>query len=214
LLLNKIPKFILIISKFFLFFVLISSIFTRSFLGIYIFQFRLGEYVVSLGLFFLFVILFLYPKYKSVFGDNLINSYFLIVFLFFINLIIDSSSPISIYMFKSSSYIWYISYFFLGYIVFSIVDIKIEYLYFMYFALFLVYFFNTIYYPEILQKLFLEYSDKFQFSKASEISIFYICVTFFSNRLYSDKKLFDLFVISSSLNEILFWFQFLLFFLV
>lgn len=196
---NKIPQLILIISKFFLLFVLISSIFTRSFLGIYIFEFRLGEYVVALGLFFLFVILFLYPKYKSVFGDNLINSYFLIVFLFFVNLIIDSSSPISTYIFKSSSYIWYISYFFLGYIVFSEVNIKIEYLYFLYFALFLVYFFNTIYYPEILQKLFLEYSDKFQFSKASEISIFYICVTFFSNRLYTDKKLFDLFVISSSL---------------
>ena len=168
-------------------------------MGIYVFQFRLGEYIVALGLFFLFVVLFLYPKYKNVFGNNLINSYLLVVFLFFINLIIDFSSPISTYIFKSSSYIWYISYFFLGYIVFSEVHIKIEYLYFLYFALFLAYFFNTIYYPEMLKKLFLDYSDKFQFSKASEVSIFYICITYFSNRLFSEKKLFDLFVISSSL---------------
>ena len=168
-------------------------------MGIYLFQFRLGEFVVGLGLFFMFVVLFLFQKFKKVFGNNLINSYLLVVFLFFINLIIDFSSPISTYMFKSSSYIWYISYFFIGYIVFSEVHIKIEYFYLLYFALFLVYFFNTIYYPEILQKLFSEYSDKFQFSKASEISIFYIGITFFSNRLFSDKKLFDLFIISSSL---------------
>jgi len=168
-------------------------------MGIYLFKFRIGEYVVGFGLFFLIFVLFLYPKYKHEIGSNIFNTYFLIVFLFFLNLIINFSSPISTYVFKSSSYIWYISYFFLGYILFSELQINIKYFYFSYFALFLIYFLNTVYYPEIFQNFFLDYADKFQFSKASEISIFYICVAYFSNRLYSERKLFYLFVITSSL---------------
>lgn len=196
---NKNSNFLLFIFKFFLFFLLLSSIFTRSFMGVYLFQLRIGEYIVGFGLFFLLFVLFLYPKYKKELGSKIVNAYLLIVFLFFLNLLNDFSSPISSYIFKSSSYIWYISYFFLGFILFSEVQMKIKYLYFSYFALFVVYFLNTIYYPVVLQNFFLEYSDKFQFSKASEISIFYICVTFFSNRIYTQQKLFDLFVITSSL---------------
>ena len=188
-----------IIFRVALFLIFLASIFGRSFLGLYIFDFRIGEFIVGFGFIYSLTI-FIYRRYYKVeFSSFIVNSYFLLIMLFLLNIFFDNSQNFTTYIFQSSSYIWYISYLFLGYNFFKSFKINKKYFVFGYVGLFFVYFLNTIYFPDIIQNIFQQYSDKFQFNKASEISIFYICITFFSNRLNYERKYFDIFIITSSL---------------
>ena len=107
-------------------FIFLVIIFSRPLVGIYLFQFRLGELVVAasfiLFLFFIFRRQYFHSKYKV-----LVNITFFLLLSFLISNYLEDGFFISTYLFKSSSYIWTVSFLFLGYIL-KLYNQKVAYL--------------------------------------------------------------------------------------
>ena len=160
------------------------AVFDRSFVGLKILDFRLGEIIV--GGFVVLSFLFLISPKKVLFNFNLeifkneiyIFKVILIYFLFLAFLF--RSNLLEIYVYKSASYIWFIVSFFLLYScknkffkfekyikLFSIGFLSIPFVH---------YFFPTGYYPDFIMNFFSEYSDKFTFTKGSDIMIVLLMV--------------------------------------
>ena len=161
----------LLINFFFCLFLLIL-INGRSLLGIYVLGFRIGELLTG---FSFVLIIYAFVKYKyfiSNFGlpTLLIFASMIIYFLFF-NFLRNESFT-NLYIYKSSVYIWYIAYLFIGYQIFKNYKFSPNVFIFGYVGLLVQYIFNVLFYPEVLISFFSEYSDKVQFLKGAEISIF------------------------------------------
>ena len=175
-------------------FIFLVIIFSRPLVGIYLFQFRLGELVVAasfiLFLFFIFRRQYFNNKYKV-----LINITFFLLLSFIISNYLEDGFFISTYLFKSSSYIWTVSFLFLGYIL-KLYNQKVAYL--MSFGLIILYTFNTIFYPSLFVEFFQNYSDKFEFSKAASMMISIIFVNTLNFYFLKDKRQFNLFFIFSN----------------
>ena len=92
-------------------FYFLVAYFNRSFVGIMIFGFRLGEFIVLFGL---LLSLFFFISGNIGFKNNKILLFYrLIILSFLISLFLNNGSFVS-YTYKSSSYIWMVSYIFLG----------------------------------------------------------------------------------------------------
>ena len=107
-------KFLIIVS-----FLLmnLTLMFVRSFTGLYIFGFRIGEFYIGFCfLVFLYILIDLVIKKSSFFMvDNKISIVLAILsFIFFISIIDLNNFIIDPYFFRTSSYIWSISFFYLG----------------------------------------------------------------------------------------------------
>ena len=98
-------------------FITLSIIFSRSFLGIYIFGFRIGEIFMAVSALTLFLSLFLrnYLSNKKI--SNLIMILQIIVVLFVFTSIITKSSFLNLYTYKASSYIWSVGFLIIGIII-------------------------------------------------------------------------------------------------
>lgn len=191
----------------FLFFmILLMLINGRSFLGLYILNFRIGELLTGFSLMLIILFIFNLNYLKSNF-NKLPIFYFSIILFFLINVILDLEGTVSLYTFKSAVSIWYISFFFFGFYIFQNFSLSKKYFILGYIGLGVQYLFNVLYYPEFLNKFFNFYSDKTQFLKGSEIAIFFMIVTFFTNR-FSKKGIFiDVFVLFSSIYLPLMFFK-------
>tara|TARA_Y100000389_G_scaffold205113_1_gene263377 strand:+ start:1212 stop:2483 length:1272 start_codon:yes stop_codon:yes gene_type:complete len=168
------------------------ALFTRSLLGIEIFSFLIGEYIVALALISSLIIIFSYFKRKI--DKNLFIAISLIYVNFILIIIINDSNLLSTYTFKSSSYIWMVNYLFLG-LIFLKGKFKTNNIYyFLYILLMLIYTTSVIYYPSLLADLFIKYSDKFLYLKASDILAIYVITIFFVSRFkeydYNDFLIF------------------------
>ena len=178
-------------------------LFNRSFVGLYIFGFRLGEILTGVGLLISLIFLMLPKKYLSNFYFNNYQ-YFgskLIVLSFFLINIINNGSFTSTYTYKSSSYIWTTFFIFFGLITNLKTHIKIEYLYrFFLIVPFLTYLFSSGNYPNFVIDFFILNSDKFQFLKASDIFIGYASINFLNKYfIKSENRRFLYFMITSGL---------------
>ena len=178
-----------------LFLVLING---RSLLGVYIFGFRLAELITGLSILLIFFVIYKFNYFEQKLSKNVIYSYLTLVVYFVIMNLINSENFLNLYLYKSSVFIWYISFFFFGFFIFNKIEISKTYLILGYIGLGLQFIFNVLYYPEFLTTFFDTFSDKTQFLKGSEIAIFFISVTFFSNRLYKRGIFLDVFVLFSS----------------
>lgn len=170
----------------------------RSFLGIYILGFRVGELLAGFSLILLLFIISNFNYLKENFGLATINTYFLIIIFFILRNFIDGTDSISLYTFRSGVSIWYVAYFFFGFVIFKNVKFKKIYFVIGYVGLALQFMFNVLYYPSFLTDFFNQYSDKTQFLKGSEIAIFFIIITFFANKLNKNSIYLYIFVIFSS----------------
>mgnify|MGYP001464515735 CR=1 FL=1 len=179
----------------------------RSLLGLYIFGFRLAELLTGLSIFLLFLLIYKNNYFRENLSSRFIFSYLLLVLYFFIFNFINSANFLDLYIYKSSVYIWYISFMFFGFIVFKNIEISKNFFYFGYLGLLIQFMFNVIYYPDFLTRFFNEYSDKTQFLKGAEIAIFFIVVTFFANKFANKGPLIDLFVLTSSIYVPLIFFK-------
>ena len=179
----------------FLFLFLVNG---RSFLGIYIFGYRIAEFLTGFSIVFIgYTILKVNFFKKFINLKAIILFWIMVIYFLFINYI-NKDVFSNLYIYKSSVFIWYISFLFLGCLIFFNVGITRKYFYIGYFGLLLQFIFNVLYYPEFLISFFDTYSDKTQFLKGSEIAIFFIVVTFFSNRYFEKGLMIDLFVFFSS----------------
>ena len=178
-----------------LFFTLVF-ILGRTFMGVYIFGFRVGEIMMGASLLILISsLIFLNKELIDVFGKNFVRVNFLILLSFILNALYTNSSFTSPYTYKSSSYIWTIGFFFLGYFFFRVNNISTSFMYFQIGVLVYIYFFSIYGLPTSISDFFLTISDKFEPHKGSDILIMFVTVFFISNRLNSNKRFaFELFV--------------------
>ena len=152
--------------------------FDRSFSGIYLRGYRIGEYMVAIGVICVFTILILAFRYKSLSINNRITFALVLLISSFIYLIFARGDSFGTpYIYKASSYIWILGYLLLGYVFQNkfhstkneIVSLNV--------ILLISYFLGVIYYPNFLINFFTSYSDKFDFPKASMYLLFYVLVT-------------------------------------
>ena len=145
----KISNNILVKYTFFTF-LLLTAIFGRSFMGIYLFGLRFGEYLVGVA-FGLFLI-FLFNKYlvDNLFGKNIYLNLFLLFVTFILFLFLNDDFSTNTYLFRSSSYIWVTSFILFGYFFTNNLVLNQKILIFNNFLLILMFYLNTIGYPDIL----------------------------------------------------------------
>ena len=187
-LINKYQDYILI-SFFFL-----LIIFGRPFVGLYVFGIRLGELLVAYS----FIAFFYFIIKKNSFPDKFKNLFTVLVLIFLSFLfsnIFDEGFYFSEYLFKSSSYIWTVSFLFLGYIY----KIKNQYLpYILSGSLFILYIFNTVFYPKIFIDLLTNNADKFELTKASNMLIVVIFVNVINYFTVENTKFINYYFIFST----------------
>lgn len=180
------------ISIFYLSFTILflTAVFTRSFLGLNIGPFLLGQLFVGFGLLVsCYALVVRKPISYFEIKDSKFNQIYLIIILYFLTRIVLNHGDLSLYYFKSSSFIWTIGFLYLGLIVYKFsIDSLLLSIGFLSLP-FVVYIFQTGNYPDVIIKIFLNYSDKFQFMKASDMVIILIVSSFYLKKYYfSDKQ--------------------------
>ena len=201
---NNTFKKILQVTQLLLFiFLVFTMLFNRSFVGLYIFGFRLGEFLTFFGLIIGLAFLILPKKYLNDFYFNDLQFYSLklIVLSYFLIGFLTNADFLNTYTYKSSSYIWTTFFLFLGALVNLKSKISFEKLsILLMFIPFFTYLFSSGNYPNLLIDFFKENSDKFQFLKASDIFIGYASVNFLMKYvLKSQNRRFLFFLITSGL---------------
>ena len=184
----------------FMFFLLVF-LFTRSFMGIYIFGFRIGEYAILSSFLFLLLYIFLNNKFKlfEIFKENMITHLTYLLFLtFIIFLLISNANLTDTYIFKASSYIWTIGYLFFGYLVTEKLNLNKFYINSSLSILIFIYYVAINDLPRSVQEFFLSISDKYEPHKGSDILIMFVCILYLFIRINNKRiGLEGLFVFSS-----------------
>ncbi len=185
-----------------LFFLLIF-IFTRSFMGVYVFGFRIGELAILSSLFLLLAYV-IYLRQDEVFNklkDTNVNKVVYLILLTFLVIALYSKSSFSDpYTYRASSYIWTFGFFFFGYALFE--RYKLNKYYVNFFILVLIYIYLIAIYdlPYSFQEFILSISDKYEPHKGSDIVIMFITTFFIFNRINTNKRIIlEIFIIFSAL---------------
>lgn len=160
----------------FAFFLLLT--FGRNLTGLYIFSFRLGEYIV--GLLFLFTHVYLF-KGKD---RNLRYIHLSFLLLFYYKFLLVITSVEDFLLFRLSSTIWVIVTIAFAKII-NLNKKKITLILFA--SLISLYLLNNVYYPEFIKDFFLLNSDKFDFTKPSDLFLIFATTTFFTYKLFEAK---------------------------
>ena len=96
-------------------YLLLIMIFTRSFVGIQILGFRLGELMAGFGLLLIMSYILYSVFYSEKYTKTFPRGNVILLFLYFIFVVIATNgSFLTLYTYKSSSFLWMIGYFFLG----------------------------------------------------------------------------------------------------
>ena len=174
----------------------------RTYMGIYILGFRIGEYAILISFVFLFLSLAQY-KYKIISNSISKSSFILLVLLvtsFPIFVLLSNGNFANMYTYKSSSYIWSFGFLFIGIRSAKFVNFTKEIYYLFCFSLIYIYLFSIYGFPDNLQNLFLKVGDKFEYHKGSDILIMFLSIFFIANRsnTLKNSKL-DVFIFFSAL---------------
>ena len=173
-----------------IFFFIFVFIFTRSFMGIYVLGFRLGELAILASMFCLLLFSLFLKKDSSLelFKQskiNLIINLILISFVFIAYL--SNSNFINPYTYKASSYIWTIGFFFLGYQMTKNWKFQKKYFNFSLLILLYIYFLAIYDLPSSVQDFILSISDKYEPHKGSDMLIMFIATMFIFIRLNNNR---------------------------
>ena len=187
-----------------IFFTLISFfiLFGRSFSGLSILGYRVGEWVTAFCLLLSIIFLFLsYKRYHEyLIGKEINIIHKLIILSFFLELVLNFPVNRSTYIFKASSYIWIIITLYIGNLIFS--KINYEYNFFNSFFIFLpiIFIFQTTFFPDFVQTFFLNFSDKFEFLKAGDVLlVFVLSLLVLQNTLSNSLKYKTIFLFTLSI---------------
>ena len=181
-------------------FLFLSIIFTRSFLGIQIWMFRLGELVMAFSaLIFLITLTIFKPiyedKYKSIFLTSV-----LILLTFGVTVVFTGSNLFNVYTYKASSYIWSIGFLFLGLTLPKLKTLRRSYSILLQISLLIIYLVAIYDFPENIIEFFYSYSDKYEPHKGSDIVINFAILIYFLNRFYKHNQYgFELFLVNLSI---------------
>lgn len=182
---NKTHKFIKTNLYLLFFFILL---FSRSFIGIKISSFRLGEVLVFISLLLLISALF---QNNVLFSKNINLSVVLIVVSFLVTSFLNEADYFLPYTFKSSSYIWTIGFMLIGIFLSRNLDYLILNNLFkiiIFSTGFVSFIFSTGNYPNLIIEIFTKYSDKFQFTKASDNFMIILVSVVLANLIIQHNK--------------------------
>ncbi|MAV60965.1 MAG: hypothetical protein CMQ83_01210 [Gammaproteobacteria bacterium] len=184
----------------YLIFLSLTILFGRSFTGLYIFGFRIGELLIALCLIVSIVFLFIPIKYLKN-NSGIANFYIhkLIIVSFFLIVPLTNGSFFDPYTFRSSSYVWTFAFLLISNIFLS--SSKYDNQFFRLIPYFLpaLYILSTIKFPDFLITFFVNYSDKFDFVKASDLLLVFIATNFIVRKVYKITKTdFSYFIFSSA----------------
>jgi hypothetical protein len=202
--LKQIYSFIIKIFIFCLF------LFARTFTGLTIYGYRLGEYIIGGALLLVFIYSILIPIFKKrYFLDSKSLNIFVVLLIssFVIRIALSDATYSEIIIFKTSLYIWSLGALVIGYYFLNdkIFELHNNDMYLAFFGLFVIYLFSTRGISDNLQNYFLQYSDKFEYPKGSDLLLAFIVVFFvFLNRKQFSKNSFIVFLWTGSLFAPLF----------
>ena len=203
-------KYLTALTNTYLIFISLFIIFGRSFSGIYIYSFRVAELIIGFLVVFSFTLVI--AQQKKLFNLDRFHYQFkffqILLALFIFSFFSNRGDLLDTYSYKSSTYIWTISIIFFIFILFNNSDTKKYHKYIFSISLPITYFFSTIHYPEIFINFFLNYSDKWDFVKASDILLAYTLANTSNYLLFKNKfNSFIYFSISSAVLLPLFLFM-------
>ena len=172
---NNLTKYF---SYFTVFYIIFTSVFSRTGAGFKIFSFRLGEIAVGMAILYCVMSIFLFNfkfRYKRIKFSLL-----LMVFTFFITNLFFNSNFTNLYIYRSSTYIWFFSFLLIGTYAKKIEINKSfdKYFYFLFIYIYILGIFNS---EGILTNFLKDYSDKVEFHKGSEILLLFVCFFFLKN---------------------------------
>ncbi len=168
------------LSRFILFFFFLTFLFSRSFLGIYIFGYRIGELAIlfSTLLFLLVIFIGIQNKKANIFFGKTKLIIFSIFIYFILSSLINNTSFLNTYTYKSSSYIWVLGFMFLGSYSTNIYEKSYKFYYLLQVLLIGIYFLSIYGFPSQIINLFYQYSDKFEPHKGSDLVIIFLIINF------------------------------------
>jgi len=173
-----------IISPLILISIFLSMVFTRSFVGLEILGFRLGEFVVLTG--YLLLIFNCLKFYQEDFNNNYLI--FILIFTYFVlQLIFTKADLLNSYTFKAGSFIAMTSFYFLGLNFPQNNKYVIKIQKFLPILIPITYIFGSSRYPKFIGDFFLNYSDKYEFIKASDILMVVVVIVFYFNNFLNKK---------------------------
>jgi len=161
--------------------IVLTILFGRTFMGLYIFNYRLGELIVAFGLALSLYFLFYNKKLRQIYDKKFFISTSLIFISSFISIFVSSTLKLNAYNFKSSSFIWLMGYMFIAHVFKKYIYFEKYHLIVLNITLLLIYLFSVIYFPSFLKNFFTVNSDKFDFLKASDILIALIIIIILNN---------------------------------
>tara|TARA_A100000164_G_C21903195_1_gene771588 strand:+ start:421 stop:1767 length:1347 start_codon:yes stop_codon:yes gene_type:complete len=178
-------------------FVSILLLFNRPFVGIYIFGTRIGEILIAASLLLAVLIpaIFLFSKTLKINKEYKILTiiYGFIGIFFIASIFYHQTSIFRAYTYKTSTYIWTIGYFYFSLIAFNNFD-KLEKYKNYFLSVFMIlpfihYIFSTGFFPNFIIDFFNSFSDKFEFTKASDIMLSLVIANLL-NFKYNSNKIF------------------------
>lgn len=170
-------------------------------MGLTFFGYRLGEYIIggSLVLLLLFSIFIPIFKKRYLLESKSINVFVILLLITFIysNFLNDVSFS-NVFIYKTSSYIWSLGAILIGYYLLNdkVFLIYKEDIYLSFVGLIVIYVFSTRGISENLQNFFLNYTDKFEYPKGSDLLLAFIFVfyIFLTRKQFSQNSLIVLFL--------------------
>ena len=160
-------------------------VFTRSFAGLYIFGFRIGEYLVAGGL-LLFIYYILLPQRDKIPKEILSLTKYLFLSFLIVNFF-TYTDLFNKFTYKNSSYLWTVAFIFVGFIFFGGFFTRNKF-YILVAGIIIIYIFGTGSYPDIFQNMFRGYGDKFTFVKASDMLLAIVVSNIIALNLLSRKS--------------------------
>ncbi len=181
---NKIATF-LSFENMIIYFYFLLFIFGRSFTGVELFKFRLGELMIAGGMVMFFYHVFIRPdRINSLLGKKTIWIFRLVLIHFFIMNLFEGNLDnfLNTQVYRSSSYIWTLGFIFiLPFLSKTQIFDRNIFLSLMFLILPLSYIFTCVYYPGFIENFFVNFSDKFRYLKGSDLFLIYsiYCIFFF-----------------------------------
>ena len=200
----------LFLYRIFFLFLVVVCLFSRTATGIYIFNYRLGEYAVAVSILFSILSIFknqtTFTKTKKFYSIK--SLIILIYFSFFLSLLINLDISFSTYVFRSSSYLWFIVFFLIGFVSYENGFPLYKFYKFCKILLIFLYFYLTLEFfkTDQVSNFFLQFSDKFELHKGSDLGLIYISTIYMNNKLFNYRFKFEYFLYISALLLPLFLF--------
>ncbi len=173
-------------------------------MGLTFFGYRLGEYIIGGSLVLLLFFSILVPIFKKryILESKSINFFvILLVITFIYSNFLNDVSLSNVFIYKTSSYIWSLGAILIGYYLLNekVFMIYKEDIYLSFLGLIVIYIFSTRGISENLQNFFLNYTDKFEYPKGSDLLLAFIFVfyIFLVRKQFSQNSLIIFFLVGA-----------------